>query len=261
MAIDTENRVFEKSTSNKIEILRNVIQPMDPINAEFMQYAIEYEAAEKIVCNNASIIEHTFNADTGIGFISLSKPEIENRMFYGSKMTSVKMLGITVIKEWSAFGDCVLLETVELPNTITEIKHSAFLGCANLRNINIPSTVTKIDHSVFKGCTSLTAVDLHSKIVSVSWYAFQGSGIESITLPASVTEIGNYAFQNCTSLTSVTFNSVQPPILMNGNTDYSTVFKDCRGDLTIYVPDESVDAYKAVWSVYEAKIKPISERK
>lgn len=44
-------------------------------------------------------------------------------------------------------------------------------------------------------------------------------------------------------------------------TNYGVPFSNCSDLLTFYVPDESVEAYKAAenWSKYADKIKPLSE--
>lgn len=54
-----------------------------------------------------------------------------------------------------------------------------------------------------------------------------------------MTTIGNNAFYNCTSLTRVFVKSTIPPAI-SGDT-----FSYCNNDLKIYVPSESIEAYRA----------------
>lgn len=71
----------------------------------------------------------------------------------------------------------------------------------------------------------------------------------------SVETIGDFAFVDCVSLRSVTVETPVPPALGEG------VFYECPDDLEIYVPSESVNAYKKAegWEVYADIIQAIPE--
>ena len=99
-------------------------------------------------------------------------------------------------------------------------------------SITIPDSVTSIGNTAFYFC----------------------SGLTSINIPSGVTSIGSDAFNGCRSLTSVTVNATTPPTLPNVN-----VFNNTN-NCPIYVPSESVDAYKAAtnWSTYASRIQPIA---
>ena len=75
----------------------------------------------------------------------------------------------------------------------------------------------------------------------------------SVTIPNSVTNIGGGAFENCTGLTSVICQAITPPTL--GQNAWFGLGKT----IPIYVPAESVDAYKAAtnWSTYADRIQAI----
>ena len=78
------------------------------------------------------------------------------------------------------------------------------------------------------------------------------SGLTSITIPESVTRIEDRAFYGCNGLTSLTLLSATPPTV-----SYQTF----EGSYPIYVPAQSVEAYKAAsgyWSNYVGRIQPIS---
>lgn len=82
-------------------------------------------------------------------------------------------------------------------------------------------------------------------------YAFQScSSLASVTIPSSVTVIGQSAFYNCSSLASVTVNATTPPSLDE------MAFEETN-DCPIYVPADSVDAYKTAWSTYADRIQAI----
>ena len=100
--------------------------------------------------------------------------------------------------------------------------------CSSLTSITIPDSVTIIDGYAFADCYNLT----------------------SITIPDSVTTIGDSAFTNCSSLTSVYCKAVTPPA------GGYNMFYDNASGRKIYVPAESVEAYKSAsyWSSYKSYI-------
>ena len=80
-----------------------------------------------------------------------------------------------------AFGWCISLQSIVIPNSVTRIGNQAFCYCKSLQSIVIPDSVTKIGDCAFMFCSSL----------------------QSIVIPDSVTEIGNSAFCDCKSLQSI----------------------------------------------------------
>ena len=114
--------------------------------------------------------------------------------------------------------------SVTIPDSVTEIGSAAFLGCFSLTSVTIPEGVTEIGSQAFAVCTSLT----------------------SVTIPASVTSVSYLAFAHCFSLKEVYCKPTTPP------TGDSSMFYDNASGRKIYVPTESVDAYKSAecWSYY-----------
>lgn len=80
--------------------------------------------------------------------------------------------------------------------------------------------------------------------------------LEGATIPSSVTSIGQNAFAHCRAMTELVVLATTPPTLGNNALNGTTALA------SIYVPDASVEAYKAAtnWSTYASIIKPISER-
>ena len=134
------------------------------------------------------------------------------------------------------------------------ITENAFSSCTSLTSVTIPSGVTSIGYGTFYRCTSLTSITIPSSVTSIGTYAFQNcTSLTSITIPSSVTSINGEAFYNCTSLTSITVEATTPPTLG------SSAFNNTN-NCPIYVPAESVDAYKTAsgWSSYASRIQSIS---
>ena len=77
-------------------------------------------------------------------------------------------------------------------------------------------------------------------------------------MPSTITQIGISAFYHCTALQTFIIEATTPPTLY-GNAFGDTPIASKTG--TIYVPDASVDTYKATsgWSNYADIIKPLSE--
>jgi len=157
----------------------------------------------------------------------------------------------------AAFSGCTSLASIDLPSTLTSIGNAAFSGCTSLASIDLPSTLTSIDQNTFYQCTSLASIDLPSTLTSIGENAFGGCTIlASIDLPSTLTSIGNSAFNGCRSLASIICRATTPPIVYAENAFYSI-----PADCAIYVPAESVDAYKAasVWSKRANYIQAIQE--
>ena len=114
------------------------------------------------------------------------------------------------------------------------------------------------DYSPFKGVVddSLTEVtaEMLDGITTISGLAFyQCANLTSVDIPSSVTSIGAYAFNFCNRLESVTVEATTPPTLGYMAFDFTSA------NLVIYVPAESVEAYKTAsyWSNYASRIQAI----
>lgn len=100
----------------------------------------------------------------------------------------------------------------------------------------------------------IRSVTLPSTTQIINSGAFQEQNIiTSVTIPSGVTSMGNAVFRNCVSLASVTVLATTPPTL-----GVNAFYGNASGR-KIYVPAESVDAYKTAtnWSSYAADIEAI----
>lgn len=169
-------------------------------------------------------------------------------------LTSVTLPNSVINIGDNAFFGCESLNSINIPNSVENIGEGSFSYCSSLSSITIPSSVTSIGGSAFSGCSSLTSVTINNGVTTIGQDAFYGcSDLASIEIPSSVTSIGGSAFVYCSSLTSVILLSTTPPTLeMN-------VFDNNASGRKIYVPSESVNAYKTAtnWSAYANDILPI----
>ena len=150
-----------------------------------------------------------------------------------------------------AFDHCSSLTSVTIPNSVTTIGDGAFAWCSSLTSVTIGNSVTTIGEEVFYFCSSLTSVTIPDSVTSIGDSAFGWCySLTSVTIGDSVTWIGEGAFSWCESLTSVYCKPTTPPA---GSSD---MFYDNASGRMIYVPMESVEAYKSAsyWSEYASAI-------
>lgn len=144
-----------------------------------------------------------------------------------------------------AFDNCYLLEEINIPNGVEAIKVSAFSCCDKLENISLPVSVKQIEEHAFVG-SGLKTIKLFGEVTSIGEYAFQYCcNLESIIIPSSVNSIGISAFSECKALKNVYCQAVNVP------ETHSSAFNNSPiENMTLYVPGESMNAYKTTdpWS-------------
>lgn len=141
--------------------------------------------------------------------------------------------------------------SITMPNSIIYIGSSAFFGCTNLPNITLSSSLMTIEQKTFSGCSSLTSIEIPDSVTTIGNSAFTDcSGMTSVTIGSGVTSINDNAFRRCTSLNSLTVKATTPPTLRQYAL-YQT------NGCPIYVPSESVEAYKSAWDTYAYRIQAI----
>lgn len=217
--------------------------------------------------NNANLIEADFsglnfyirynNAQTFVGSTNLKK------VIYG---------------EYGGFGaatfsGCSSLETVIFPEDITNYKLSdqgevvnfsaAFQDCISLKEVVLPKQWNYLNTNInncFRGCTSLEYLDVPENfnaafVNGFSYFVAGCSNLKTLILrPTSYTTF----YQNCcngaTALESLVIFNPTPTNVQGGGLP-------TNGTCVIYVPDESVTAYKTAsgWLAHADRIKGISE--
>ena len=132
---------------------------------------------------------------------------------------------------------------------VTNIGYPAFHSCNTLKTIVLPQSVTWIGDSIFKNCGNLIDITIPDGVRCIEAWAFMYCGkLSKIIIPDKVTEIGGEVFVDCSSLEKVYCKAITPPVLGSYSLEFTA------SNLKIYVPYDSVDAYKSRWSDYADKI-------
>ena len=167
-----------------------------------------------------------------------------------------------------------------------EIKNQQFFYC-NIASIEIPNTVEKIGYSAFDSNSSLEEITIPESVKEIGYFAFRNTGIKNMVIPNSVTSLSeesNYhygghfsytgnlesitfgtgithipntccmqTFDNC-SLQFVHMKSSTPPTIgehvFYQYDNYHDPQYAIPSNLKIFVPVDSVQAYKTAWPEY-----------
>ncbi len=133
--------------------------------------------------------------------------------------------GITEI-ESNAFQQCIALEEVEFPSTLTYIGHTAFFSCTNLKELNLPSSLKEIASSAFMACYKLTDVTIPEGVEKIGTFVFNGChSLKTVNFPASLKILDGGAFAGCRDIESVTVASGNPVYHSTGNCVIDTANK------------------------------------
>ena len=64
------------------------------------------------------------------------------------------------------------ITTLNIPNSVTNIKYSAFNGCTGLTSVIIPNSVTIVGQRAFYGCSGLTSITMGNNVTKIEKDAF-----------------------------------------------------------------------------------------
>ena len=185
-----------------------------------------------------------------------SDPELKNVTIIANEAFKNRSLkSIVLPNNLIKIGDYAFsnnkLTSVTIPNSVTSIGNFAFRN-NQLTSVTIPNSVTSIGDAAFLA-NQLTSVTIPNSVTKIGELAFAFNKLTSVTIPNSVTSIGQSAFKS-NQLTSVTIHAITPPY-----TYYRDALKGIPSSTKIYVPAQSVNAYKTTgeWSNYADRIFPI----
>ena len=152
----------------------------------------------------------------------------------GCGFTSFDLTGKTV--ESSVFNNCANLQSVMLPEGMTELPTSIFYGCSSLQTVTLPSTLEYIGYSSFEN-SGLTEIEIPASVTSIGQYAFERTRLKELTIPATVTSVGGGFVSYCSDLRALYWNSsVEVP--------YSYDVENCF----LYFPSGDYSYNRSYWT-------------
>ena len=177
-----------------------------------------------------------------------------------------------------AFTNYYNLESLVLPSQLETVPYMAVAECVKLKSISIPATVTAIEDRAFENCRMLSSVAFaeNGALTHIgNWAFYNNHELTNLVIPEGVTEVGHAAFYGCTYLAEMTLPSTVQEIADNGfalcgklkkmhvkattpPTIYSKTFEGVDRAMPVYVPDESVDAYKEALYWKELNIQALT---
>ena len=185
--------------------------------------------------------------DSQFGYYIINSSELMITRYYGSDKNltipdSFEGRKISIIGH-SVFGvepGKDTLETVVIPESITDIQDYAFASAHSLTKVTLPSQLRYLGYDAFFACTSLKEVNIPESLKKIEPYAFSASGLERIEFPYSdnLSSIPQYAFYQCKGLKEV----VLPDTITSIADD---AFEQCNDALTIKCYENS---YAQSWA-------------
>lgn len=178
---------------------------------------------------------------------------IGEKAFRNSNITSVVISeGITSLGELS-FSDCRKLKRVSLPEGLKTLGSSCFGNCYALESIAFPEGITELPGNCCVSNHALTEVSLPESLTTLGEGCFGYCGsLRNVVIPDKVISFGRNCFLGV-SLTTMVCYPTTPPDAPN-----STFFPTPNSVEILYVPEESIERYKASSLCQDVKeVRPI----
>lgn len=139
----------------------------------------------------------------------------------------------------SAFSECTNLSSITIPNSVLSIGFNCFYYCISLQNIILPNSLNTISESAFQDCKNLTSINIPSNVKSISARAFDGcKSLKSITLGKNIRRLEYSTFSDCTQLQEIHCLPITPPTITEFCFD-SEVLNNCK----LYIPKGTYNDY------------------
>jgi hypothetical protein len=112
---------------------------------------------------------------------------------------------------------------------ISILHDDIFKGNTMVESVVIPDTVTQIGGFMFDGCVNLKSIKLPENLQDMWQYAFARTSIEAIEIPGTVKSIAPFTFYDSKELKKVVLNEGTRRIM-------GSAFKGCTALTDVYLP-------------------------
>lgn len=114
--------------------------------------------------------------------------------------------GTFSVIEYSGDERHVVIPDKHAGQPVTVLYDRIFKGHEEIESLVIPDTVTDIGAFVFDGCSRLKTIELPDSLLYIWQYAFCRSSIEEMILPEKIRTIAPFTFKGCKNLKKIVCN-------------------------------------------------------
>lgn len=202
-----ENRAFYSTGINNIQLPQSVIKIGEYVFSQCSSLS-NVEGFERLtnipkgIFEGCPIKSFDFSNAVQIGIAAFRNTQLQEIDTLTEKLTKI---------DGSAFSQCKVLKTVNIPNSVKEIESSAFEGTA-IEKIVIPNSVITLGRGAFSECKDLYDVELPNNQLSLKNTFIGCVGLKSIVIPENVIELGD-TFVGCIRLHDVTIRGQKTKFL------------------------------------------------
>lgn len=176
--------------------------------------------------------------------VNLYESTINNNTVPGSAfeskttLRSIKLPKSATLIDSYAFYNCINLNEIVFPDSLTRINYSGFRSCKSYNGtLVLPDKLTQLDALSFYDCTELDSILLPESLIRIEYEVFRycSSLKGKLTIPSKVNYIGSSAFGS-TLYTSAKIKNSTPADLNSSSFGEISVF---------FVPEGSKEAYRS----------------
>jgi len=139
------------------------------------------------------------------------------------------------------------LETVVIPDSVTDIWHSAFAECSSLTSVTLGTDLDSIGCFAFYNCVKLSSVSISSLHFTVGSQALSGVSLKSITAPLN-SEAAQYATDNSIAFTEYVGDTTIPVTSIIISQTSAELEEEGSIKLTATIAPDDADNQNVIWA-------------
>lgn len=142
-----------------------------------------------------------------------------------------------------AFSGCSSIDSLVIPDSVSELGTYAFVNCVGLKEIKIGKGLSKLSRGVFRGCSRIHELVIPKNILLIEEDAFSKCrNLERVYMETGIQRIKNHAFYGCHKLAEIHL----PESILSLD---KAVFAACPVVHIKVVPDSLADKYLQRYAV------------